>query len=204
MFDLMYGAGLRHKECRSLRVKDLCFESGSIVVRNGKGAKDRVTVLPQRCVPDLKKQIEHVERLHEHDLAEGFCDVYLPHALSRKYPNAGQQLCWKWLFPSRQHSQDRRSGKVWRFHLSEEVFQSAFRQAVRLAKINKHAVPHTLRHSFATHLLEGGSDIRTVQELLGHKDVKTTMIYTHVMNRPGISVRSPIDRIEDDRDNIAS
>ena len=196
MFDLMYGAGLRHKECRSLRVKDVCFDTGTIVVRDGKGAKDRVTILPKRCVEDLQKQIEWVQRLHEQDLAEGFTRVYLPYALSRKYPSAGQQLCWKWLFPSRQRSQDTRSGNIWRFHVSEEVFQSAFRRALRLSHIHKRAVPHTLRHSFATHLLENGSDIRTVQELLGHKDVKTTMIYTHVMNRPGIGVRSPIDHID--------
>lgn len=198
MFHLMYGTGLRHKECRRLRIKDICFDTHTIVVRDGKGEKDRVTMLPQACVQALQLQIETVKVQHEQDLEEGYDEIYLPHALAVKYPHAGKQLCWKWLLPSRQRTRDKRSGKIWRYHVSEEVFQNAFRHACRRAKILKHAVPHSLRHSFATHLLEAGSDIRTVQELLGHKDVKTTMIYTHVMNRPGLSVTSPMDRIVED------
>ncbi len=195
MFDLMYGAGLRHKECRSLRVKDICFDTNTITVRDGKGAKDRVTVLPEVCRSQLEQQLQQVEMIHDNDLADGFHEIYLPYAIARKFPNAGKLLAWKWVFPSSQKSRDKRTGKMWRFHICEEVFQRAFRRALRQTKIHKTATPHTLRHSFATHMLEFGSDIRTVQELLGHKDVKTTMIYTHVMNRPGIPVKSPADQI---------
>ena len=195
MFLLMYGSGLRHRECRTLRSKDVCFETSQIVVRNGKGQKDRVTVLADAVRDALKRQIDAARSLHAHDLQCGFGEVYLPHALARKYPGASRDLRWQYVFPSRQRSRDPRSGKIRRHHVHESTFGQHFKQALSKTEITKLAVPHTLRHSFATHLLENGSDIRTVQELLGHKDVKTTMIYTHVMNRPGVCVTSPLDRI---------
>ena len=197
MFGLMYGAGLRHKECRRLRVKDVWFDQNQIVVRDGKGEKDRMTVLPKSVVVSLKEQISIAKSLHERDLDEGLGDVYLPFALERKYPNAAREFCWQYIFPSRQRSRDKRSGKVRRHYLSDSVFCGVFKKALRRSGINKDAVPHTLRHSFATHLLENGSDIRTVQQLLGHKDVATTMIYLHVMNRPGLAVQSPLDLLDD-------
>jgi integron integrase len=195
MFLLMYGAGLRHKECRRLRVKDIEFDLGHIVVRDGKGETDRITVLPQSCIESLHKQIAAVKELHASDLSAGFGEVYLPYALARKYPNAAKEFAWYWVFPSRQYSKDPRSGKKWRHHIGESAFGGRFTKVVRLAGLTKNAVPHSLRHSFATHLLEDGTDIRTIQELLGHKEVATTMIYTHVMNRPGITVKSPADRV---------
>ncbi len=193
MFLVMYGAGLRHKECRTLRVKDVCFDEGHIVVRNGKGDKDRITVLPQCCRQDLIEQIERVRRLHKRDLDSGFGKVYLPHALERKYPNESREFGWQWVFPSGRLSVDPRSGESRRHHVSEDYFAGFFKTAIDRIGLTKNAVPHSLRHSFATHLLEGGSDIRTVQDLLGHKDVQTTMIYTHVMNKPGLAVQSPAD-----------
>ena len=195
MFQIMYGAGLRHKECRRLRVKDVCFDSGTILVRDGKGAKDRVTVLPESTVSGLREQIELSADLHQLDIEEGFPEVYLPFALKRKYPKAASELGWRWVFSSRQRRRDKRSGKFWRHHVSESFFANQFKKALHRVGIVKNAVPHSLRHSFATHLLESGADIRTVQELLGHKDVKTTMIYLHVMNKPGLAVKSPVDSL---------
>jgi integron integrase len=195
MFTFMYGSGLRHQECRRLRIKDVCVDEGHIVIRSGKGDKDRITVLPGRARDLLAGQVEAVRRLHQDDLDSGCSGVFLPHALERKYPHACREFGWQWLFPSLQLARDPRSGVVRRHHVSEQFFGGAFKRAMRLAGITKHAVPHSLRHSFATHLLEGGADIRTVQDLLGHKDVSTTMIYLHVMNRPGLAVRSPIDAL---------
>jgi integron integrase len=195
MFSIMYGAGLRHQECRRLRVKDVCFHEGHIVVRSGKGDKDRITVLPERSRDMLERQIDAVRSLHADDLESGFGRVFLPHALERKYPSACHEFVWQWLFPSRQMARDPRTAAVRRHHVSEQFFASAFKRAVRRTGILKQAVPHSLRHSFATHMLEGGADIRTVQELLGHSDVSTTMVYLHVMNRPGLAVRSPLDAI---------
>ena len=195
MFLLLYGAGLRHKECRRLRVKDVCFDEGHILVRAGKGEKDRITVLPNSCVAGLQKQIESVRLQHQSDLADGLGAVWLPYALERKYPHANRELGWQWMFPSRKVSRDPVSQVRRRHHMHESTFADTFKEAVRKIGLVKDAVPHSLRHSFATHLLESGQDIRTVQELLGHADVKTTMIYTHVMNRPGLSVRSPSDSL---------
>ena len=195
MFLVMYGAGLRHAECRRLRVKDVCFDEGHVVVRSGKGEKDRITVLPDCCRQDLMEQVERVRRLHQRDLKDGLGVVYLPYALERKYPNENRDFGWQWIFPAAKLSKDPRSGTMRRHHVGEDLFAKAFRVAMERSGITKNAVPHSLRHSFATHLLESGADIRTVQDLLGHKDVQTTMIYTHVMNKPGIAVKSPADTI---------
>lgn len=193
MGQLLYGAGLRHSECLRLRVKDVLATESTLVIRDAKGEKDRVSVLPQAARDALLGQIESTRLIHSSDLADGAGEVWLPHALSRKYPNAAREFAWQYVFPASKLSVDPRSGRLRRHHLDESVFSSALRRALKRSKIDKKVTPHSLRHSFATHLLEGGSDIRTVQELLGHKDVSTTMIYTHVLNRPGVSVTSPLD-----------
>jgi integron integrase len=192
---LLYGGGLRLIECLRLRVKDVDLARREIVVREGKGNKDRVTILPHTVAPTLAAHLTHVRRLHNEDLAAGFGTVQLPDALAAKYPNAGREWGWQWIFPARRLSVDPRSGQRRRHHLHESVLQKAIHSAARGAQIDKHVGPHTLRHSFATHLLEHGYDIRTVQELLGHRDVATTMIYTHVLNRGGRGIESPIDRL---------
>ena len=190
---LLYGSGLRLLEGLRLRVKDLDLEIGQIVVRDGKGHKDRVTMLPRRLVPEIAAQLERARRVHRRDLSEGFGDAPLPYALERKAPGTGLRWGWQFLFPAARRSLDPRSGVERRHHLPPWAVQRAMRDAVRRAGIVKPATPHTLRHSFATHLLEAGYDIRTVQELLGHRDLRTTMVYTHVLNRGGLAVRSPLD-----------
>jgi integron integrase len=193
MAQILYGSGLRLMECVRLRIKDLDFEYQTITVRDGKGEKDRVTPLPQSIASDLKRQIERVRLLHEEDLQAGAGEVYLPDALAIKYPNAAHEFIWQYLFPASKRSRDPRSGQERRHHLDPSALQRAVRDAAQKAGIPKRVSCHTLRHSFATHLLQNGYDIRTVQELLGHKDVRTTMIYTHVLNRGGLAVRSPLD-----------
>ena len=189
----LYGTGLRIMEAMRLRVKDVDFSRGEILVRDGKGGKDRVTMLPVRLVAPLRDQLLHERELHRVDLDEGFGAVWLPFALDRKYPSAAREWGWQYVFPADARSVDPRDGVERRHHLSDQAFQRAMKSAVRGAGIAKPATPHTLRHSFATHLLESGYDIRTVQELLGHADVSTTMIYTHVLARGGRGVVSPID-----------
>jgi integron integrase len=193
MASLLYGAGLRLMECIRLRIKDIDFDYRQITVRDGKGQKDRITMLATRAIEPLKAQIEKVHILHEADLAAGFGEVYLPQGLGRKYPNAATEWAWQYVFPADKRSADPRSGKMRRHHVIPQTLQRRVKAAVRAAGIGKPASCHTFRHSFATHLLERGYDIRTVQELLGHKDVQTTMIYTHVLNRGGQAVRSPLD-----------
>jgi integron integrase len=191
---LLYGAGLRLMEAIRLRVKDVDFAANQITVREGKGNVDRVTMLPQSIKVSLQEHLKRVQQLHQRDLKEGFGQVYLPYALERKYVNAEREWAWQYVFPSLKRSVDPRSGTIRRHHCAPESLQRAVKTALRCAKLTKNGSCHTFRHSFATHLLEDGYDIRTVQELLGHQDVRTTMIYTHVLNRGGRGVKSPLDR----------
>lgn len=190
---LLYGAGLRIKEGLRLRVKDVDFAQHQLIIRDAKGNKDRLTVLPQSLFDPLQAHLVQVKQTFQDDLSLGYGAVYLPFALERKYPNANREWKWQYVFPAKQRSIDPRSNIVRRHHLDDGALQRSLKQAVRSAKIDKNVSCHTLRHSFATHLLQNGYDIRTVQELLGHKDVKTTMIYTHVLNKGGLGVRSPLD-----------
>lgn len=192
---LLYGTGMRLMECVRLRVKDVDFERCEIIIREGKGFKDRITMLPNSLVESLKTHLLKVRSLHDEDKNEGLGEVYLPFALSKKYPTAAKDWGWQYIFPSSKLSIDPRSDKKRRHHIDEKGVQRNMKKAVHLAGVNKLATPHTLRHSFATHLLLSGYDIRTVQELLGHKDVSTTMIYTHVLNRGGRGVLSPLDMV---------
>ena len=195
MAALMYGGGLRLMECLRLRVQDIDFAQGEILVRDGKGGKDRVTVLPHSLMSPLKAHLKTVKRIHERDLAAGWGRVQLPDALARKYPKAPTDWSWQWVFPQQHRWRNATTGEQGRHHAHETIPQRAMKEAVQKAGVIKHASCHTLRHSFATHLLESGYDIRTIQELLGHKDVRTTMIYTHVLNRGGLGVRSPADSL---------
>lgn len=199
MANLLYGSGLRLMECLRLRVKDLDLGARQIVVRDGKGSKDRLTMLPGRVETPLHEHLETVREIHRIDLERGYGAVYLPYALARKYPNAARSWGWQYVFPAERLSTDPRSGAIRRHHMDERHLQQAVKAAVKTAGIVKPASCHTFRHSFATHLLEDGYDIRTVQELLGHRNVQTTMIYTHVLNRGARAVRSPLDEQDDER-----
>ena len=195
MAKLLYGGGLRLMECNRLRIQDVDFGQGLIFVRGGKGGKDRTTILPKNLQDELQRQVQAVKVLHHQDFEEGFGEVYIPEALGRKYPNAGRETGWQWLFPSRERSIDPRSGREMRHHVLESGLQKAVKRAAEQAGIDKKVGCHTLRHSFATHMLENGVNIRVLQELLGHADVKTTEIYTHVMARDIRQLQSPLDRL---------
>ena len=199
MASLLYGSGLRQIECLSLRVKDVNFAYRQILVRDAKGGKDRATMLPEGLVQPLQEHLGRVRSLHQRDLAQGFGEVSLPYALARKYPRAGYEWGWQFVFPSKNRSADPETGVIRRHHVYPDTLHRAVKHAAQAARIVKPVSCHTLRHSFATHLLEHGQDIRTVQELLGHSDVSTTMIYTHVLNRGARGVRSPLDRLEQAR-----
>jgi len=194
MTKILYGSGLRLMECMRLRVKDIDFENHQIIVRGGKGDDDRFTILADSVASEIKHILPDVKVLHDRDLLEGYGETYLPNALGLKYTNAGKEWMWQFIFPASQRSTDPLSGVIRRHHLDESVLQKAIHNAAQLTKINKLVSAHTFRHSFATQLLQDGYDIRTIQELLGHKDVKTTMIYTHVLQRGGLAVKSPVDR----------
>lgn len=193
---LIYGSGLRVMEALRLRVKDIDFGYQQLIVRDGKGQKDRVTTLPESLAEPLRRQLERVRLLHRRDIKDGYGRVYLPYALAKKYPNADRELGWQYVFPSAYRSRDPRSDRESRHHVTDSAIQKAVKSAVRAVDILKPATVHSLRHSFATHLLEDGYDIRTVQELLGHQDVSTTMIYTHVLQKGGRAARSPLDTLQ--------
>ncbi len=193
MAKILYGGGLRLMECLRLRIKDIDFGLGQIIVRDGKGEDDRATVLPEALIAPLRQQLQNVARTHQQDLKNGYGEVHLPYALAKKHPNAARELHWQYLFPAANLSTDPISKKTMRHHADPSALQKAVRLAARTAGIQKPVSPHTFRHSFATHLLQNGYDIRTVQELLGHKDVKTTMIYTHVLQKGARGVKSPLD-----------
>ncbi|MCG7874424.1 MAG: integron integrase [Candidatus Thiodiazotropha lotti] len=195
ILQLMYGTGMRVMECVRLRLLDLDFDYRNIIVRAGKGKKDRTVPMPDLLIPSLQAQVEQVQAQHKNDLKAGFGSVFLPDALSRKYPNADKELRWQYLFPASRIAQDPRTGVLRRHHLHQSAVQKMVKRAATATAIRKRVTSHTLRHSFATHLLEAGSDIRTVQQLLGHADVSTTMIYTHVIGRGGQGARSPLDRL---------
>jgi len=193
MASLMYGAGLRLMECLRLRIQDIDFSRNEILVRDGKGAKDRITMLPESLKGPLQDHLKRIKEVHDRDLAAGWGRVLMPDALDRKYPNAPKEWRWQWVFPQDNRWRNHETGEEGRHHVHESIIQKAVSGAVKKAGLVKRATCHTFRHSFATHLIESGYDIRTVQELLGHKDVKTTMIYTHVLNRGGKGVKSPVD-----------
>ncbi len=195
MAHLLYGSGLRLTECLGLRVKDIDFDNKQIIVRDGKGEKDRVTLLSEKIVPHLKKHLAKVRQIHTEDPKKGIGTTNLPYALERKYPNIAKEWHWCYVFPTTKLAQDKKTGEWKRHHLNESGLQRAVKKAMRKAKVEKHGGPHTFRHSFATHLLENGYDIRTIQDLLGHKNLQTTMVYTHVMNKGPMGVKSPGDSL---------
>lgn len=193
--ELMYGTGMRLNEVLSLRILDIDFDMNEIIVRHGKGDKDRRVMLPQKLIPKIREQISVVKKVHQKDLSDGWGKVSLPYQIERKYPSAGKDLKWQWLFPQKNRWKNKETEEEGRWHIDESLLQKAVKNAIAAAGINKNASCHTFRHSFATHLLENGYDIRTVQELLGHSDIRTTMIYTHVLNKGASAVISPLDKI---------